>query len=66
MFELLGFIVLVTFFCLLPPLASVGVVYRVGETFVGRCGGVTVVDGADLAALVRGDVLSLILFFLMG
>ncbi len=43
-----------------------GVVYRVGEAFVGRCGGVTVVGGVDLAALVRGDVLSLILFFLMG
>jgi hypothetical protein len=66
MFELLGFMVLVTFFCLLSPLSSVGAVCRVGEVFVGRCGGVAVVGGADLAALVLGNVLSLILFFLMG
>ena len=55
MFELLGFIVLVTFFCLLSPLASVGAVCRVGEAFMGRCGGVASVGGADLAILVLGD-----------
>jgi len=62
MFELLGFMVLVTFFCILSPVASGGAVYRLGESSVGRCGGVAVVGGAHLATLVLGDMLSLILF----
>jgi len=41
-------------------------VCRLGESSVGRCGDVAVVGGADLATLDLGDVLSLILLFLMG